>query len=395
MSAGRTIIIGSVICTGLAGCAAPAFLPQDGPARGIVINQASIRLTPTAAGALPYALVPLDDTELNRLQSVDTEPRLTSTDAPKATGQIGVGDILAVTIFEADSGGLFLPSEPGTRAGNFVTLPVQQVNVNGVITIPFAGPLHVAGFTTEQVERKIEAALAAQALSPQAIVTIAQRIADPVSVLGDIANAAHFALDPGGERILGAIARAGGPKFPSYECMVTLQRDGTVQRARLSEIAGDPGQNVELAAGDTIYVSHEPRYFMALGALGVTTSLGLLDRRISFQDSKLNLADALARSGGLEDDRANAKAVFIYRFEDPATLSALGLSPPGPASRPVPTIYLVDLSDPRGLFYASRFTMRSEDTIFVSNAPETDLTKLLSVISTATNSSAAVHSTFN
>jgi hypothetical protein len=44
---------------------------------------------------------------------------------------LGIGDIVSVTIFEAEAGGLFLPSEAGARPGNFVTLPDQIVDSDG------------------------------------------------------------------------------------------------------------------------------------------------------------------------------------------------------------------------------------------------------------------------
>ena len=46
----------------------------------------------------------------------------------------------------------------------------------------------------------------------------------------------------------------------------------------------------------------------------------------------------------------------------------------------MPTIYMTDLRDPAGYFYASRFMMRPEDVIFVSNAPDTDIAKFLSLV---------------
>ena len=54
---------------------------------------------------------------------------------------LGIGDIVSVTIFEAEAGGLFLPSEAGARPGNFVTLPEQIVDSNGNITVPYAGTI--------------------------------------------------------------------------------------------------------------------------------------------------------------------------------------------------------------------------------------------------------------
>jgi hypothetical protein len=46
---------------------------------------------------------------------------------------LGIGDVVSVTIFEAEAGGLFVPSEAGARPGNFVMLPEQIVDSNGNI----------------------------------------------------------------------------------------------------------------------------------------------------------------------------------------------------------------------------------------------------------------------
>ena len=53
----------------------------------------------------------------------------------------GIGDILGVTVFEAASGGLFIPAEGGVRPGNFVTIPNQAVDIHGNISIPYAGSI--------------------------------------------------------------------------------------------------------------------------------------------------------------------------------------------------------------------------------------------------------------
>jgi polysaccharide biosynthesis/export protein len=377
----------------LTGCGDAQFLSQSGPSRDALITGASLRVTdPGQTGKTAYALVPLDATISQRLQTLEVRTGLSGMAPARRTGgQIGVGDIIAVTIFEADSGGMFLPKEPGTRSGNFVSLPNQQVDSTGHITIPYAGLISVVGLTPEAVEKKIVQQLSARALEPQVVVTVAQRIADPVSVLGDVTTAAHFSLDPGGERILGAIARAGGPRFPAYETYVSLQRGGQVERALMSDIAQDPAQNVELQRGDTVYVSHEPRYYLALGATGLGTSLGPVDRRISFGDSRLSLADAIAHGGGLADDRANARGAFVYRFESPTVLEALGVAGAHGLSGHIPTLYMVDLSKPAGYFDASRFQMRSEDVLYVSNSPSTDVAKILSLLLPGSGTAAAVN----
>jgi polysaccharide export outer membrane protein len=59
----------------------------------------------------------------------------------------------------------------------------------------------------------------------------------------------------------------------------------------------------------------------------------------------------------------------------------------------VPTVYLVDLNDPAGFFYASRFPVHGEDVLYVANAPASDLQKFLTLMIGATASSAAVRET--
>jgi polysaccharide export outer membrane protein len=212
--------------------------------------------------------------------------------------------------------------------------------------------------------------------------------------LGEVTSATRFALDPGGARILEAIARAGGPKFPAYESMVTLQRNGAIYKALLSEMAQNAQQNVELRPNDVIYVSHEPRYFLALGAIGEGISISPQNRRFTFDDSHIMLADAVAKAGGLVDLQANATGVFIYRMEPRATVVALGIDSHAAMPAMVPTVYLLNLRDPAGYFYASRFAVRHEDVLYISNAPSTDLSKFLDLIVPIANSSAVIRSMF-
>lgn len=404
----------AVLPLALTGC--DSFLSQSGPRRGRVIDDAARRVPdspPSQQG--DYTLVPLDAGTVAALGGDDAVPRFgpAVTDVAASGGILGVGDVLAITVFEAAAGGLFIPSEPGTRTGNYVTLPQQQVGSDGRISVPFAGQIRAAGLNTSAVEREIDGRLAARALDPQALVTVVDRHAGSISVTGEVGSAAHFSLDPGGERVLGAIARAGGPRYPAYEVTVTLQRGGQTERALLSEVMTDPVQNIALRPGDGIYLAHTPRYFLVFGATGPGQSIGLVNRRFSFDDSRLTLADALAKAGGLEDDRANAQAIFVYRFvpPPPGTRTAADAPVVQAASgapltaRPIgtgiggvqatPTIYMLDLTKPDGYFRANQFRMHNADTLFVSNSPSTDLGKFLALVLPAAYSTSGFRSGFN
>jgi len=389
LSIGRRATL--LLAFAVGGCS--SFISESGPTSGTVVDGATIRIGDAGdQHKLAYALIRVSSNILANLVSVDSPAKFSRglvDAAPVATGgAIGAGDFVALTIFESGAGGLFVPAEPGTRTGNFVTIPAQQVDSAGRISVPFAGVIKVAGLSPQAVGEIVQNRLADRALEPQVVVTITDRRANAVTVTGDVNASARFTLDPGGERLLGAIARAGGPKYPPYESLVTLQRGTAIERTFLSEVMHQPEQNVALMAGDTIYVARQQRYFLALGALGPGQYLGLVNRRLAFEDTQLSLADAIAKVGGLSDDRANDRAVFLYRFEQKETLGKLGLQLTPDLPPTIPTIYFLDLAETAGYFFANRFPMRNEDLLYVSNAPATDIAKFLDIILPAAYSAA-------
>ena len=96
------------------------------------------------------------------------------------------------------------------------------------------------------------------------------------------------------------------------------------------------------------------------------------------------LASALARAGGLQDSRADAKGVFIFRLEQADALDWPAKPTTTPDGR-VPVIYWVDLLDPASFFVAQSFPVRNKDLIFVSNAPAAQFQKFLTIIGSIAN----------
>jgi polysaccharide export outer membrane protein len=367
--------------------ACTSFVPSDGPREYQVTGGASVVAGDPGTAAhprLPYVLVNLDPDNVLKLASEPPDAGLgfagNALSAGAADVRIGVGDIVSATVFEAQAGGLFIPQEPGTHTGNFVAFPPQQINSDGIFMVPYGGAIRSVGMTPAQLERAIAASIASRALEPQVIVTVQERRSHEVNVTGDVNASTRFGIDPGGERLLGAISRAGGPKFPTYESMVTLQRGGQTEQASLADIVANPRENIELQQGDTVIVTHQPRYFLAMGAVGQLASITQLNQRFPFEDAKLTLADAIARAGGLADAQANPTAVFLFRNEHTALLRSMGVQLPPDAGPDMPTVYRADFTNASTLFLAREFPMRNNDMIFVSNAPLTDYAKFLSII---------------
>jgi polysaccharide export outer membrane protein len=101
---------------------------------------------------------------------------------------------------------------------------------------------------------------------------------------------------------------------------------------------------------------------------------------MEFEAQGITLAQALGRAGGLQDQRADARGVFIFRFEDPAWVPGSKPNAPKNAQGKVPVVYRVDLKDPASFFAAQDFPMRHKDVVYVANSPAAELQKFLNIV---------------
>ncbi len=361
------------------------LVPRDAPAGGDIRDGAVVHVD-APAERVPYALVRLSPSIVHAVNDDRTLSAavLALAHMPKGSGSparapVGVGDILTITIFEAQAGGLFIPNEAGSRAGNFVALPNQQVDDRGFVTVPYVGNLRVAGFTAAEVSSAISTRLKSRAIEPQVVVTVTERRGHEVSVLGEVNQPTRFALDPGGVKMSGAIARVGGPKYPDYDTAVSLQRRGVNYSTNLSSIFLDPRLDVQLQGDDILYLSHDPRFVMVFGAT-LDPTLTSITRRVTFESNKMNLAEAIAKAGGLNTARADARSVFVFRKEPKETLARLGVDVTSYQTNDVPTVFSVDLATADGFFISDAFQLHNRDIIVVSEPPYTDFAKFFSLL---------------
>jgi polysaccharide export outer membrane protein len=143
----------------------------------------------------------------------------------------------------------------------------------------------------------------------------------------------------------------------------------------LEEIIKDPRHNVMLQGDDVVTVLYQPYSFTALGAITKPAEF-------DFEATGVSVTQALGRIGGLRDDRADIRGVFLFRMEDPVALQ--GLVSPQDVRTPdgkIPVIYRFDLEKPANFFVAQRFRMRDKDILYVSTAPGVDLQRFVSVLS--------------
>lgn len=326
--------------------------------------------------SLPYALVRLSPEITRKLG--EFSPRLSTAFAnrtPPRAFKFGIGDIVSVTIFEAQSGGLFIPAEAGVRPGNFVVIPNQAVDDNGNITVPYAGPIRAKGRTPAEVQEAIISALKGRAIEPQVVVAVVEQRTSLISVLGDVKNSGRFPASPSGERVVDVIARAGGPASQGYDMWVTLEREGHRASVPFGALVYEPANNIFVLPSDIIYLYNQAQTFVAFGASGV-------QGQFKFDAWRISLAEAIGKVGGLTDSQADPAAVFLYRGETKEVARQLGVDVSAFEGPVVPVIYSVNLRDPGGYFLTQNFEMRNKDVIFVSNAASVETTKFLNFLRT-------------
>lgn len=303
-------------------------------------------------------------------------------DAPLRGAMVGPGDVLDIAIWEAPPAALFGTSIVDTRLSSGMPavaksadIPQQMVDGEGRISVPFVGSVNVLGRTPRDIAQDITARLSGKANNPQVIVRIAENQAAQVTVVGDVVNSRRVALTTKGERLLDVLASAGGVRQPVEKITVQITRDGKVAAQPLSAVIRDPTQNIRLGANDVVTALYQPYSFQALGAFGTNAE-------VNFEATGLTLAQALGRIGGLQDNRADIKGVFIFRLEDPAMLDpALTGSAPTTPDGKIPVIYRVDMANPATFFVAQGFPIQHRDVLYVSNAPLVDIQKFVNVVS--------------
>jgi polysaccharide export outer membrane protein len=372
-----SIFIFFPILLALSGCSAfPSWLPSSGPGLAQVLEQEQV--------VSPIPMVEMTASVARQILAAHrADPFATTFSSKTPSGYlVGAGDVLDVSIWEAPPAILIgATAGPGLTSARQTTLPEQIVNVDGFINVPFAGALKVAGKTPQQIEVEIAGRLANKANQPQVLVRVIRNATQNVTVVGEVATSRRMPLTAMGERLLDAVAAAGGVRQPVGKITIQLSRGEKVLSMPLDSVIRDPKQNVHLQPGDVVTALFQNQSFTALGAT-------VKNAEIEFEAKGISLAQALGRMAGVRDNQADAGGVFIFRFEQPEAALAVAEAASGgvmmvtPEGK-VPLIYRVNLKDSGTFLVAQNFMMKDQDVVYVANAPAAELQKFLNILSSS------------
>ncbi|POY44606.1 sugar ABC transporter substrate-binding protein [Avibacterium gallinarum] len=360
----------AVSCCLLVSC---ANLPNSGPDKGSIekVEQQNTNV-PTVQ------LIKLDDKVVGDTPFQVQSFKQLGSSKQRYQGVVSSGDLLDITLWEAPPAILFgsVLDESGVSSSQSTRLPEQMVSNNGRVTIPFVGSLRVAGKTPEQIQTDIVNRLQSIANQPQAIVRVVKNNSANVTVLTK-SSAVRMPLTTYGERVLDAVTAAGGTSGELQDIAVQLTRNNQVKTISLAKLAREPQENILLRSGDVLSLINNPLSFTAMGAVGNS-------KEIRFSAEGLTLAEAIGRLGGLNDDRADPRGVFIFRyvpFEEMSLNKQNEWQAKGYHNgMKIPTVYQANLLEPQSMFWIQQFPIKDKDIVYVSNAPLAEYQKFIRMI---------------
>ncbi len=276
------------------------------------------------------------------------------------------GDTLGLTVWENVDDGLL----SGEAAGA-TSLEEVQVDGSGFIFVPYAGRIKAAGNTPEAIRRIITQRLEDQTPDPQVEVRRVAGDGSTVSLVGAVGGQGVYAIERPTRTLSTMLARAGGVTVDPEIVTVTVIRGHHKGKVWLQDLYENPKLDIALRGGDRILVEEDTRSFTALGATGTQS-------RVPFESQNISAVEAIAQVGGLLATSADPTGVFIFRNE-PADIAnaVLGRSDLVGAQR---MVYVLDLTEPNGMFVARDFTVRDQDTLYVTEAPFTQWEKTIGAL---------------
>lgn len=256
--------------------------------------------------------------------------------------RVGVGDVLDIVVWDHPE--LNLPAGEGRN-------PEQsglRVQADGTFFYPYVGQVEARGRTPEAIRDDMRTRLTDYIPNPQVEVRVAAYRSQAVSVTGAVNSPSRQPLTDVPLTLLDGIDAAGGLAADADPRIVTIRRGGRTHIVDLQSFldAGSSGANPVLQNGDVVSVARaEQQEAYLLGQFMKPSTVDLTRENVT-------LTQAVTRVGGLKEDSADARGIFVFRDTEGGT-----------------TVYQLDASNPTAYLIGTKFIVLPQDVIYVTSAP--------------------------
>jgi len=226
------------------------------------------------------------------------------------------------------------------------------VTNEGVIDLPYTGPVHVAGLSLQQAQADLSARIARMRKfqAPEVTLTVQENVRQQIIVTGAANRPTTIAWRDGGITLAEAITQAGGPVLQnlgqSPDRMLTANVVRIVRKGATYELPLRAALEADLPLqpNDQLVIEHKP--VVRVQCLGG----GWSQSTVQSFDEVPSLSRVVAAGGGLNPQTAQGAAVFV-------------LSPDRT------TIYQFRWNSLAGLQAAQRFPVQDGAIIYIASAP--------------------------
>ena len=276
----------------------------------------------------------------------------------KYTYVIGVGDVLNIIVWDHPE--LTIPAGQFRSAGESGSV----VHPDGTIFYPYIGKVSVVGRQVAEARELIAKDLARYIESPQVEVSVAAYRSQRVFVTGAVAQPAVLPITNVPLTVLDALNASGGLAADAdwRSVVVTSANAIGASETKLDLYGlyqrGDMSQNRLLGHNDIIHVPRNDALKVFVMGDVVKAETQRIDR------SGLTLAEALNNVGGLNENSASARGIFVLRASQQEDTSV--------------DVFQLDASVGSMLILSTQFELRPMDIVYVTSAPIARWNKLIS-----------------
>lgn len=343
----RRIFLTGLLLATVAGCAAipgtQTYGMREQSAVKLPVKDAD-EVTPANVKVVPItAELIIEQEKARRAGAASTDKNAKQTPAYPALSdyKLGPGDIISVIVWDHPEltipAGIYRSAE---QSGNLV-------DADGNIFYPYAGTVHVAGKSADEVREVLAKKLAKVIEKPQVDVRVVSFRSKRVYVVGEVKQPGLLEITDVPLTMVDAVNKVGGFNSDADHSRILLTRKGATWRVDLQALYEDGAtdQNALLEAGDIINVpDRQMNKVFVLGEVKKPGSLVMNKKR-------LTLAEALADAGYIDQLTSNPHWIFVMRGQTDK-----------------PELYHLDSKSPDALLLADRFPLRARDIVYVDAA---------------------------
>ncbi|WP_295464908.1 polysaccharide biosynthesis/export family protein [uncultured Pseudomonas sp.] len=354
----------------LQGCAySPGqYLDQDDLKSDPSIQGTKVQLIPITSSLL------MNQDAASLSKAPDLKPLL---DYKPQAYRVGASDLLYITVWDHPE--LTAPS----GAQQQLEANGRLVRPDGTLFYPYVGTVRAAGKTLEEIRTDISRRLATFIDNPQVDVSVLKFGSQKVTISGAVNKGDAIPLTTKPITLVEALGQVGVANTGGADLTgVTLVRDGKEYRLDTDSLNRKDSKlyGIYLKDGDSIHLPYnDARKVYVVGEVRSPAA-------VSYKITNLNLMEALSQAGGIQQETANADAVYVIR--GPEDLKA-----PGATAQ----VFHLAAKNPTAYVLAQNFHLQPQDVVFVGPAGITRWNRFVSQLLGSTNilsTSANLNSSF-